>query len=1522
MDMHTKRMAHALGVLVILASSLLIAPGAQATKTPPIMVEIVPPEPGHLPKPGEVFSLTLRLTSAVAAGVGDFVVTSPRLPDGGGDAWELRSFGVPMNERIQLAAMTPLDIACELMPVDPTQPLVIALKFEGRLVRRAFHLLPRPGPGTLLPVDPFESGSWRAAPPLPFPAGSYVRPNPAPSRRAAQDPALVSAEELAGDAPRSDSDKSGYNIQVWGRFVYRRPDGIVTGVDGATVWIMDEDFGFDEELAVTVTEPDGTFNIIFNYDMAEDPDVYLLIEAINGVIEVEDASVLESTYSWESYIRDDTTESQMDFGILMPGDASDAPAAQILSTATRTWRWFASVDSDYENIAGVEIQWPQDGIPVSNYNALMSTIEISSDANWEESAVAHEYNHHWMDQYSKDEIDDYCNDPPYGDVDGDCGHTMWCEESPEDAWGEGFGDWVSYSVCHGMEAAYGLAPVDSLTFEYGHRDVENIKNCDESMAEGNPWRTEGIFAALLLDIEDAENEDLDRLPGGDYMTMGRAGIIGIAADLQPLTPLEFIADFVDTYPQWRRDLWSVARYCGFMGLDVSPPGIVTNLTSPGHAPGSVSTDGTITYTWTRAPDDLSEVNGYCVSMSLNAPAAPDTTFNLPDVMSYTTEDVGPGRWYFNIRAQDRAERWATQYASYGPIEVRAAFSADVRPWADTGWATPLVPRPTADATNTNVPLPTALVGDAASTYYSLCIQNIGEDAAPYGWENTVYVDGWQQNQLYLPSNLGSGLYYKWPNRGPTTIRGGRHTLSVWTDSNEANAEMNEFDNRYAGQWVWTPATMALGQTYTRACPPDPHGGVLVYNPLYNQNCDGMRTAAASGYYQSVTVRALSDTVDYDCRLHPQSTGPTNGFARLNITGRSTRPAGCIDAVFVRPNNAGADIWDMGVINVSGGLYDYTAVRNASSTIATGSTLNLILSASTWLSLRQFQVTATQPLTISVDSDPALGVLQMVWLADNFTAGGVLDADGYARADSTGHMEISIPSAAIGWHGLALFRDPVDIPGGGTPPAVAMTVRIITTPPDLEPATPAGWAHAFVPRADTNGTPTSVPEPPTLTGDAAATWYNLAWKNTGGSESGEHYYRTYLDGVQRTSAKSQSLAVGGTKSINSATAYNFPGGRHLLAMKLDPDNLVPEVHDRDNVFGMQWSWIPTTLARATPVTRAAAPSPTGGWSALPAAPGFVVDFNCDGVRLPAPAINGNQGWWQAVATMPGAASDVDPRLHEAVDGAKLGFKAPHVMSGWGAGESDFVLVNHRVTNARAFDVGVLGVTGAEPYTVEAVASTYLAANPSGRYGSYSLPAQEILKLHEVELPAGPLAIGLSELEGGIDWGLSLYSGELPYHAKMPAQDQYGWLAWQRQPGEGDWLVLDVPAAGRYCLAVWKAGAADLAKSGRYELEFTALTGTPDVPAPSATRLVAVQPNPFNPRTTILFDLAVPGDVRISVYNLEGRRIRHLLDAPRAAGRGEIVWDGTDDRGQAMASGVYLIRLETPSGADGKSVTLVR
>ncbi len=97
--------------------------------------------------------------------------------------------------------------------------------------------------------------------------------------------------------------------------------------------------------------------------------------------------------------------------------------------------------------------------------------------------------------------------------------------------------------------------------------------------------------------------------------------------------------------------------------------------------------------------------------------------------------------------------------------------------------------------------------------------------------------------------------------------------------------------------------------------------------------------------------------------------------------------------------------------------------------------------------------------------------------------------------------------------------------------------------------------------------------------------------------------------------------------------------------------------------------------------------------------------------------------------------------------------------------------------------------------------------------------------------------------------------------------------------------------------------------------------PDLPV--VDRLGGCFPNPFNPVTKILFELASPTIVDLRIYDLQGRLVRVLMtDDVLGAGRHESEWNGRDQRGAKVATGVYIYRLVTDRFSGSRRMTLIK
>ena len=107
-------------------------------------------------------------------------------------------------------------------------------------------------------------------------------------------------------------------------------------------------------------------------------------------------------------------------------------------------------------------------------------------------------------------------------------------------------------------------------------------------------------------------------------------------------------------------------------------------------------------------------------------------------------------------------------------------------------------------------------------------------------------------------------------------------------------------------------------------------------------------------------------------------------------------------------------------------------------------------------------------------------------------------------------------------------------------------------------------------------------------------------------------------------------------------------------------------------------------------------------------------------------------------------------------------------------------------------------------------------------------------------------------------------------------------------------------------------------------FSGPTGIrPDSSLPSRFALYQNVPNPFNPSTIIRYDVPAGGGVvTLRVYDVQGRLLRTLVNEPVTAGVKTTPWNGLDDRGQRVASGIYFYRLQTPDFIQTRKMLLLK
>jgi len=93
-------------------------------------------------------------------------------------------------------------------------------------------------------------------------------------------------------------------------------------------------------------------------------------------------------------------------------------------------------------------------------------------------------------------------------------------------------------------------------------------------------------------------------------------------------------------------------------------------------------------------------------------------------------------------------------------------------------------------------------------------------------------------------------------------------------------------------------------------------------------------------------------------------------------------------------------------------------------------------------------------------------------------------------------------------------------------------------------------------------------------------------------------------------------------------------------------------------------------------------------------------------------------------------------------------------------------------------------------------------------------------------------------------------------------------------------------------------------------------------PTRTFLSKNYPNPFNPSTTINYELSTPGFVTLIVYDLKGSEVKTLVQEHQDANYYNIIWNGLNNSGQYVASGRYLLKMSAPGYSESITMTLLK
>jgi len=267
----------------------------------------------------------------------------------------------------------------------------------------------------------------------------------------------------------------------------------------------------------------------------------------------------------------------------------------------------------------------------------------------------------------------------------------------------------------------------------------------------------------------------------------------------------------------------------------------------------------------------------------------------------------------------------------------------------------------------------------------------------------------------------------------------------------------------------------------------------------------------------------------------------------------------------------------------------------------------------------------------------------------------------------------------------------------------------------------------------------------------------------------------------------------------------------------------------------------------------------------------------------------------------------------------------VTVGTGCGQAPYsgspVVLPARV-EVEDFDVGGEGVayhdTGAanngSQYRPAEGVDIETCSDTGGGYGVGWIEPGEWLE-YTVTVPAAgeyPIDVRVASLSDGGTFRILFDGVDRTGDVTVPVTT--GWQTWETVS------TTAVLAAGRQTMRF--VAATDGFNVNYIEIQEGA-TAAPPALATAGCVLHPCRPNPFNPSTTISYELAEPGAVRLTVHDVAGRRIRTLVAGETVgAGRHDIVWNGRDETGRAVATGVYYCRLEAGGRVDTRRMALVK
>lgn len=357
-----------------------------------------------------------------------------------------------------------------------------------------------------------------------------------------------------------------------------------------------------------------------------------------------------------------------------------------------------------------------------------------------------------------------------------------------------------------------------------------------------------------------------------------------------------------------------------------------------------------------------------------------------------------------------------------------------------------------------------------------------------------------------------------------------------------------------------------------------------------------------------------------------------------------------------------------------------------------------------------------------------------------------------------------------------------------------------------------------------------------------------------------------------------------------------GGRHTLINSVDHFDDCPESNEFDNVWMGQWVWSPLELQKEAAVLRD--PPPDRGMMTYP---------NSDGMSFARPP---SFAWVTGIAPHD-PADDYDLIVYDDYSGSTSGFSNDIGYSNYGGNSVDFVVGHFSGTPlvvypaAIRYDMGTGNLFSADQSD---------ALSRQGGWNAYFanqvLDPNRLVDVYEANLSAGvTYYFTLHRQSGASDIAFEIFPAST---GGVYGRGQSAGGASLVMDANTDTLAFTAAVDGYHPIVVHRDNGTGVTQDGILYTFIWNTNPVVDVPKDrvSSHKLTfyGATPNPMVGSGRIQFTLAERGVVRLSVFDLRGRRVARLVDEALESGPHSVIWNGSADAGGRLGPGIYWLRLE--------------